>query len=348
MTALTLYLNETASTTNSIADQLLENASTGGSLSNKNTNLTSGTTGWITVYAQGNASAQTGAGSQPALADNGWIDDATTLQTNHLNSGTWTFALGFETTTTGTFVADFHFRFYQRTSGGTRTLIGEAIASAQTIVSGSYTVLTPSVSASASSTFATGDRLGLDVTVNITTNGTTGNLRMQASSSATLGNTSAEAVSAGYSSVTTSSRTIPATAVLTMLGNSRTIPTTADIMTTLARVIPATAVITTLGNARTIPATADIALNHSRTIPATACIDQPVSRTIPATAVIMTTGNSRTIPATAVLKTTPARVIPASAALYIPATFYASNVAQTVGGLTQSDQMSQVIGGTET
>jgi hypothetical protein len=345
MTALTLYLNETASTTNSTADQLLENASTGGSLSNKNTNLTSGTTGWVTIYGQGNASAQTGAGSQPALGDNGWIDDATTLQTNHLNSGTWTFALGFETTTSGTFVADFHFRFFQRTSGGSRTLIGEAIASSQTIISGSYTVLTPSISASASATFATGDRLGLDVTANITTNGTTGNLRMQASSSATLGNVNAEMVTAGYSSVTTSSRTIPATAAL-ITTTSRTIPSTAALITTNSRTIPATAALLTT-NSRTIPATADIALTNSRTIPATAAIILTHSRTIPATAALLTT-NSRTIPATAALTHTFARVIPASATLYVPATFYASNVAQAVGGLTQSDQMSTVIGGTET
>lgn len=198
MTALTLYLNQTSSTTNSTADKMLENASTGGTLSNKNTNLVSGTTGWITLYSQGNATGQTGAGSQPALADNGWIDDATTLVGNHFIAGTWSVALGFETTTTGTFVADFHFRFYQRSSGGTRTLIGEAIASGQTIVSGSYTVLTPSVSASASNQFASGDTVGCDVTINITTNGTTGNLRMQASSSATLGNVNAEIVTPGY------------------------------------------------------------------------------------------------------------------------------------------------------
>lgn len=312
MTSLTLFLNQSASSTASTADQMLENASTGGTLSNKNTNLTSGTTGWITIYSQGNPTAQTGAGSQPAMGDNGWIDDATTLQTNHLNSGSWSFALGFETTTTGTFIADFHFRFFQRTSGGTRTLIGEAIASAQTIVSGSYTVLTPSVSASASATFATGDRLGLDVTANITTNGTTGNLRMQASSSATLGNVNAEVVTAGYSSVTTSSRTIPATAVL-ITTNSRTIPGTAALITTNSRTIPATVALLTT-NSRTIPSTADIALTHSRTIPATACLDQPVSRTIPATAALMTT-NTRTIPATSALLQTSSRTIPSTAAL---------------------------------
>jgi hypothetical protein len=198
MTALTLYLNQNPSGTASTADQMMENASTGGTLSNKNTNLTSGTTGWVTLYAQGNPTGQTGTGSQPALADNGWIDDAVSLVGNSFSSGTWSVSLGFETTATGTFVADFHFRFYQRSSGGTRTLIGEAIASAQTIISTSYTVLTPSISASASNTFVTGDKVGCDVTVNITTNATIGNLRMQASSSTTLGNASAKIVTPGY------------------------------------------------------------------------------------------------------------------------------------------------------
>jgi hypothetical protein len=401
MTALTLYLNQNPSGTASTADQMMENASTGGTLSNKNTNLTSGTTGWVTLYSQGNGTGQTGAGSQPALADNGWLDDAITLVTNHFNSGTWSVALGFETTTTGTFIADFHFRFYQRSSGGTRTLIGEAIASSQTIISTSYTVLTPSVSASASNTFVTGDKVGLDVTINILTNTTTGNLRMQASSSTTLGNTSAQIVTPGYSSVTTSSRTIPATAAL-LVTNSRTIPATVALQMTNSRTIPVTVALL-VTNSRTIPATAAIAFTHSRTIPATTSIALTSSRTIPATAALLVTNSrtipatvalqmtnsrtilalaafittntrtipakasialtssrtipsiaallvttSRTIPATVALLVTNSRTIPATAALQLQSTFYASNVVSSIGGLTQSDQMSTTFGGTET
>jgi hypothetical protein len=330
MTALTWYLNQSASATASTADQLLENASTGGSLSNKNTNLVSGTTGWITLYAQGNATGQTGAGSQPALADNGWIDDAVTLVGNHLNAGTYSVSLGFETTTTGTFIADFHFRFYQRSSGGTRTLIGEAIASSQTIISTSYTVLTPSVSASASNTFVSGDKAGCDVTINILTNTTTGNLRMQASSSATLGNTSAQIVTPGYSSVTTSTRTIPTSAVLQST-LTRTIPTSAVLQSTLSRTIPTSAVLQS---------------TLSRTIPTSAVLSG-TRRVIPTSAVLMST-LSRNIPTSGVFQSTLARVIPTSAVLYTPAVFYASNVAQTISSLILSDQMSMQIGGTET
>lgn len=332
MTALTLYLNQTASGTASTADQMLENASTGGSLSNKNTNLTSSTTGWITLYAQGNATAQTGVGSQPAMGDNGWIDDSSTLGSgsNHLNSGTWSVALGFETTTTGTFVADFHFRFFQRSSGGTRTLIGEAIASSQTIVSTSYTVLTPSVSASASNTFASTDRLGVDVTVNILTNTTTGNLRMQASSSSTLGNTSAEIVTPGYSSVSTSTRTIPSTLAL-LQTDTRTIPSVIALLQTNTRTITPTTIALLQTRARTIPAT----------------ISLGISRAIPTTIALLQT-STRTIPSTLALAFTSTRTISCTFALYLPGVFYASNVTQTISSLILSDQLAPIAGGVET
>lgn len=202
MTALTLYFTQTSATTVTTADTLLANASTGGTLSNKNTNLTSGTTGWFEVWSQGNASAQTGAGSEPAPSGHGWLLDSTLLEGNHFSAGTWSFSLPFETTTTGTFTADIHFRAYQRSSGGVYTLIGEAVASGQSIISTAFTTVTASVSAAASNTFAVGDKLYIDDPQNLLTNGTTGNLRMQASSSATLGNTSAQVVTPGYSAST--------------------------------------------------------------------------------------------------------------------------------------------------
>jgi hypothetical protein len=145
--------------------------------------------------------------------------------------------------------------------------------------------------------------------------------------------------------VTTSSRTIPTTAAL-QATVSRTIPSTAALQGTVSRTIPSTAALQST-NSRTIPATAAIANNKSRTIPATAALTNSGSRTIPATAALLAT-NSRTIPTTAALLQTSSRTIPATAALAQSAVFYASNVASTIGGLTQSDQMSQVAGGTET
>jgi|SRR5579859_780002 len=201
MTALTEYLTVTVATTVATANTLIENATTGATLLNKNTNLTSGTTGWIEILSQGGTFGA-GVGSEPAPSAKGWIDDGTGLVGNHFSAGTWSFSLGFETTTTGTFTADVHFRAYQRSSGGTYTLIAEATASGQTIISTSYTVVNASVSAAASATFVTGDKLYIDCLMNISTNGTTGNMRMQDANSATVGSTSAQAVTPGYISST--------------------------------------------------------------------------------------------------------------------------------------------------
>jgi hypothetical protein len=62
----------------------------------------------------------------------------------------------------------------------------------------------------------------------------------------------------------------------------------------------------------------------------------------------MSLGLSRVIPAAAALTVNSSRIVPATAALAQSAVFYASNVTSTIGGLTQSDQMSQIAGGTET
>jgi hypothetical protein len=111
--------------------------------------------------------------------------------------------------------------------------------------------------------------------------------------------------------VTTTTRTVPATAVL-MSTVTRTIPTTAVLQSTgVSRTIPTSAVLQSLGISRTIPATADIAVTTSRTIPCTISLDQPVTRTIPATIVLMQTVQ-RTLPATIVLMQTVQRTLPAT------------------------------------
>lgn len=144
----------------------------------------------------------------------------------------------------------------------------------------------------------------------------------------------------------TFSRTIPSTASLSQ-PVSRTVPASAALIATISRTIPSTAALQSLSNPRTIPATAALLATKSRTVPANAALLSTVSRTIPATAALKGT-LSRTIPASASLIFTISRTIPASVSLTSSAVFYASNVTQTLGGLTQSDQMSTVAGGTET
>jgi hypothetical protein len=145
-------------------------------------------------------------------------------------------------------------------------------------------------------------------------------------------------------------RTIPATAALQSTGLVRTITSKAALSASgVSRTIPATAALSASGVARTIPATAALANNKSRTIPATVSLTNSGTRTIPATAALQSLSNPRNIPGLAALSSSGvSRVIPAMAALSQSAVFYASNVASTIGGLTQSDQMSQVSGGAET
>jgi len=144
----------------------------------------------------------------------------------------------------------------------------------------------------------------------------------------------------------TRSRTIPSTIALTNSG-TRTIPASAALQGTVNRTIPSTVALQSTGNARTIPASAALLQTKSRTVPANVSLANTVSRTITSKAALQSTV-ARTIPASASLTTTHSRTIPASTSLTSSAVFYASNVAQTIGGLTQSDQMSQVSGGVET
>jgi len=189
MTSMTFYnTNTSSSTLATTAKTLLENPTTASNATNLNTNLTSGTTGWVEMWSFGDASAQSGAGSEPSPTGHGWIDDSTTFEGNHFASGTWTWKVEMETTTSGTFTCDIHCRAYQRSSGGTYTLIVEGVATSQTIVTASYTTFTVTASgASASNTFATGDKFYTDLILNITTNGTTGNVRVHMAGSSTVG-----------------------------------------------------------------------------------------------------------------------------------------------------------------
>jgi len=199
-TALTEYFSAlTASSTISTANVMLPNAATGAALTNKNTNLTSGTLGWLMMYSQGIVTAQTGAGSELSPNAVGWIDDSTTLEGQQFIAGNWVFSIPFETTTTGTYTANIHFRAFRLTpSGPTYTLIAEAIVSAQGIISTAYTTVTGTITAVASPAFAVGDKLYCDCQHDATVNGTTGNMRMQGSNTLNTGSTSAQLVTPGF------------------------------------------------------------------------------------------------------------------------------------------------------
>lgn len=203
-TALTEYLTVTADVAVlSTANTLLENATTGAALTNKNTNINASTTGWVDIWAQGNPTAVAGAGSESAPTGHGWIDDATTLVGNQFVAGTWSFSGLFNNSgASGSFSANVHFRAYQRSSGGVYTLIAEAASGTTTIAvdstNATYTTVTASTSASASNTFISGDKVYIDIQIDIITNTTSGNIRCRMANSATVGSTSVQAVSPGY------------------------------------------------------------------------------------------------------------------------------------------------------
>ncbi|HLZ64378.1 MAG TPA: hypothetical protein VKR06_46200 [Ktedonosporobacter sp.] len=185
-TALTVYMTEAAtSATLSTADQLLENPTTGTGNVNKNTNATVGTTGWIEIWSQGNGTTSSGAGSEPAPSGHGWFDDTTsTLSGQVFVAGTWTGKLELSLSA-GSCTADVYVRAYQY-SGGVYTLIAKMVASGQSLTT-TRTLFACTVSASASGTFGASDHLYTDALVNITASSSGGNIKLQESSSATVG-----------------------------------------------------------------------------------------------------------------------------------------------------------------
>jgi len=196
-TALTLYLQElNASSTLSTANQLIENGSTTSSNTNKNSNATVGTTGWIEVYSQGNGTTVSGAGSQPSPSGHGWFDDGTTLEANHYDTGTWTATIRMSLSA-GSCTADLHVRAYRYHSSA-YTLIAEMVATGQSLTTTQANFTCTATGVAASATFATGDKTYIDITANITASSSGGNLKIQESSSGTQGYTSAQVVTPGY------------------------------------------------------------------------------------------------------------------------------------------------------
>lgn len=165
MTALSIAANSTASTTLSTANTLANTLAT--STQAHPTTLVSTATGWGEVYAQGNASAWAAAGSQPAPSGHGWLWDVTTLEGQQISAGNWTPTLKLRISS-GTLVATIVARAYVYHSGGTYTQIGIVTYVAQTLGTSTGT-LTGTATAFLATPFATGDKLYIDVVMNVTT-----------------------------------------------------------------------------------------------------------------------------------------------------------------------------------
>ncbi len=169
-TALTVAVNDTASTTLTTANTLATTIAT--STQAHPTVLVSTATGYGEVYAQGNAAAWAAAGSATAPSGHGWLLDSTLLEGQEILLGNWTPTLKLRVSS-GTLVADIYARAYVYHSGGTYTLIGTVAYLGQTISTTTGT-LTGTATSFAATTFATGDKLYIDVVMNITTPAATG------------------------------------------------------------------------------------------------------------------------------------------------------------------------------
>ncbi len=204
-TALTEYCTVVASSTISTSNQIVANITTGGAVTNKNTNLTALTTGWVMMSPQGGGVAQSGVGSEIAPNALGWFDDSTILEGQQILAGNWQFTLGFELGSVGgLFIGDVHYRAFLY-NGVTYTLICEATAATQTITGTAFISAVATVTASASPTFATGNKLYSDTQLNITTNTTTANMRMRQSTLATIVSVNAQIVTPGFQPAPTGS-----------------------------------------------------------------------------------------------------------------------------------------------
>lgn len=169
-TALTVYPTATAATTVTTADTLATSAP---SSETSHTSKTGKSTGWGELYSQGNTTAWAAGSSEPAADGHGWLLDATTLEGQEILSGTWTPKIKLSTSS-GTVTCVVHMRAYKRSSGGVYSLIVDC-ASGSVGLTSTAAVISPTAASGALTTFATGDKLYVDVVLHITANSSTSN-----------------------------------------------------------------------------------------------------------------------------------------------------------------------------
>lgn len=167
MTALTVYGLTPASGTLSTAGTL--GTASGGTSATKDTKILTGNTGYSELFALGTVNSWSGAGSIGSPSGNGWLFDVTTLEAQTISAGNWTPTVRLQATgTTPSLTADIYVRAYKRSSGGVYTNIVTCLLSAQTIASAANHAF--SASSASSMGFATGDKLYLDMWLNVTAN----------------------------------------------------------------------------------------------------------------------------------------------------------------------------------
>jgi len=313
---------------------------TGGTETSNTSTFVSTALTFAEVLSKGGASAPIAA--IPAPTGNGWIYFPGVA--GSFAAGNWSAAHTHSCVSHGT---DTTIRFYKYSSG-TYTSIGSIVAT-QTVTT--KTTYTHAATAMGAVTLGASDGIYVDLWwhdngANVGGDNPTNFI----SNSGTAGVTNDMMVTTSTWTVSgsTVSRTVPATAAL-LSTTSHVVPDTAALQSVQnPRIVPTNAAFQSLGLGRNVPANASIANNKSRIVTATVALDQPSSRNVAASASLTSLGLFRSVPTSVSLIVNNSRTIPATVALTSPAVFYASNVAQALGGLTQSDQMSEVLGGVET
>ncbi|SRR5258708_2714646 len=173
-TALTVLGVNTASSTLSTAHQLV--TSTGGTANTSNTTTINASTGFGELYASGNSAAWAAGSVNTAIAPsgNGFLYDVTTLEGQQIVAGSWV-PIPRLSVFTASITADIYVRAYRYNSSTlTYTSIGVCLLSGNTITTtgASFTFAGTSLAAA---NFGVGDKLYIDIWLNILTNaGSTG------------------------------------------------------------------------------------------------------------------------------------------------------------------------------
>jgi hypothetical protein len=197
-TSLTLYGNQTASSTLATADQAVSTNT--GTTTSAPTTLIGTSTGIGEIPANGSVAAWAGAGSLPAQSGKGWLYDTTSLEFQQFIAGNWQ-DLNRIKISVGTATADIIVRF-SKYNAGVYTTLGTITLSAQSLTT-TITQYTSAATAFGVFNFANaGDKLYIDRFANITTNGSgsgAATLNLQSCNNVGLGRANnAQLISPGF------------------------------------------------------------------------------------------------------------------------------------------------------
>ena len=164
-TPLAVYLSGQAASTMSSANQMYTTSGTPSTTYKSSTVGTAKNYGEVT--SQGTTAAWPALSSMPAPTGHGWLLDNTSLEGQTIASGNWSGTVALNLTS-GNVTANINVRLWKY-SGGSYTQIGTMTLTGKTIDGTYRTYSLPSTSL-ASMDFATGDKLYVDVWLDITAN----------------------------------------------------------------------------------------------------------------------------------------------------------------------------------